>query len=615
MAVMAVMAVTRGRAGRVAGTAGTAGTPGTAARVGTAAKAATLAATVASAARSAVAGRTAAAADTDGVVRRAVIGMAMALQFAAPLPAQEARDAQEAPDARDAPDAREKGVLKKLSGAQPGYTLFAPFDLGDTYLIDLDGRVVHQWKSKFPPGQCVELLENGHLLRAARDAGSSSMNGGGAGGRIEEFDWDGKLVWSWECADESRRQHHDFERLPNGHVVVIAWEQRTRAEAVEAGRDPDAAHDGLWPDCLLEVKPDGVDGGTIVWEWHVWDHLIQDRDPAKPNFGVVAENPGRIDVNALRKRSDAPAPAMSEEDQERLRKLGYVGGDGEGEGGGESERDGGERPAPPRDERGRGVIRRNRFGMDAADWNHLNSVYYDATRDELVVSSHNQHEIWIVDHSTTTEEARGSTGGKRGQGGDLLWRWGNPRAWQVGTPADQFLFGQHDARFIEPGLRGAGRLLVFNNNVRGGMRGGSGEGRSSFVVELELPRAPDGSYAREPGRPFGPAQPAWRYGGGEGEATFYSLIVSGSQRLPNGNTLITSGAESRCIEVDAAGQVVWEWRSPFRREPQRAGEAERGGERPNGGGGAFAGVIYRAIRIPPDHPGLRGRKLEPRKGA
>ncbi len=539
---------------------------------------------------------------------RAAFAAAMALQFAALLPAQQPPRAQDGPDSRDA---RVQGVLKKLPGAQPGYTLFAPFNVGDTYLIDLDGRVVHQWKSAFPPGQSVELLENGHLLRAARDAGSSSMGGGGEGGRIEEFDWDGKLVWSWACADEERRQHHDFERLPNGHVIVIAWEQRTLAEAVEAGRDPEAAREGLWPDCLLEVAPNGVDGGTIVWEWHVWDHLIQDRDPAKPNFGVVAENPGRVDLNALRQRRDAPAPAMSEEEKERLRKLGYLGGEGAGEGGGE--REGADRPAPPPDQRGRGGGRRGRPGMDSADWNHLNAVAYDAAHDELVVSSHNQHEVWIVDHSTTTEEARGGSGGKRGKGGDLLWRWGNARAWQMGGPSAQFLFGQHDARFIEPGLRGAGHLLVFNNNVRGGMRDGPGEGRASFVVELELPRQQDGSYAREPGQPFGPAAPVWRYGGGEGEATFFSPIVSGSQRLPNGNTLITSGAEGCCVEIDAAGAIVWEWRNPFGREPQRGGEGPRGGGMQGGGG--FAGAIYRAIRIAPDHPGLRGRKLEARKGA
>ncbi len=523
------------------------------------------------------------------------------------------------------------GVLRKLPGAQAGYTLFAPFDVGDTYLIDLDGAIVHQWKSAFPPGQTVELLRNGHLLRAARDPGASSLHGGGEGGRIEEFDWEGNLVWSYVCCDDQRRQHHDFEPLPNGNVVLIAWEAKTLAEAVEMGRDADAARNGLWPDCLLEVKPRGVDGGDIVWEWHVWDHLIQDRDPGLPNFGVVADHPERLDLNANRRRTDAPTGGMTPEEAEALRKLGYLGPQGEGDAASPPA------PAPPaggdrprRGGRGAGP------GMDA-DWNHVNSVAYHAGLDQLVLSSHNQHEVWIVDHGTTTAEAASHSGGKRGHGGDFLFRWGNPQTWGMGGAEQQQLFGQHDARWIEPGLRGEGHLLVFNNNVKGGfggpgmggpgmgrpgMRGpGFGRGRvggesapavASYVVELELPLLPDGTYARVENSVFGPAQPLWRFGGGAGEPTFFSPIVSGSERLRNGNTLISCGAEGYCVEVDAQGQVVWEFRNPFGRNAAPGGDPTARPRGPGGMGGMFAGAFYRATRIAPDHPALKGRKLSAR---
>lgn len=266
--------------------------------------------------------------------------------------------------------------------------------------------------------------------------------------------------------------------------------------------------------------------------------------------------------------------------------------------------------------------------MDA-DWNHVNSVAYHAGLDQLVLSSHNQHEVWIIDHGTTTEEAAGSSGGKRGRGGDFLYRWGNPQTWGMGGREAQQLFGQHDAHWVAPGLRGAGHLLIFNNNVQGGFgfgfgrgRGGSGRGGppggaaagapggappSSYVVELELPLQPDGTYARAADGSFGPERPLWRWGGGEGEARFFSPIVSGSQRLRNGNTLITSGAEGYCVEVDAAGQVVWEFRSPFGRD----GDAGAGGP----GGGMFGRAFYRATRIAPDHPALKGRTLTPKKDA
>ncbi len=79
---------------------------------------------------------------------------------------------------------------------------------------------------------------------------------------------------------------------------MIAWEYKTATESIAAGRNPDLLHDGeLWPDHIIEVEPTGTSGGDIVWEWHVWDHLIQDYDSTKENYGVVADHPELIDIN------------------------------------------------------------------------------------------------------------------------------------------------------------------------------------------------------------------------------------------------------------------------------------------------------------------------------
>jgi len=43
----------------------------------------------------------------------------------------------------------------------------------------------------------------------------------------------------------------------------------------------------------------------------------------------------------------------------------------------------------------------------------------------------------VIDHSTTTAQAAGHSGGTYGKGGDLLYRWGNPNAYQHGTAADE----------------------------------------------------------------------------------------------------------------------------------------------------------------------------------
>ena len=64
-------------------------------------------------------------------------------------------------------------------------------------------------------------------------------------------------------------------------------------------RDPAAiGGEGLWPDAVLEIRPVLPAGGEVVWEWHAWDHLIQDFDEALPYFGSIPDQAGRIDINA-----------------------------------------------------------------------------------------------------------------------------------------------------------------------------------------------------------------------------------------------------------------------------------------------------------------------------
>jgi PKD repeat protein len=95
------------------------------------------------------------------------------------------------------------GLMINDSRAFDGYTLFAPKQNTMTYLINNDGRIVHQWTaSKYSPGQSVYLLPNGHLLRSCMTKGTLS-SGGGEGGRIEEYDWDDNLVWSTDWATDT----------------------------------------------------------------------------------------------------------------------------------------------------------------------------------------------------------------------------------------------------------------------------------------------------------------------------------------------------------------------------------------------------------------------------
>lgn len=461
---------------------------------------------------------------------------------------------------------RKKGLVTNTDAAFEGYTLYTPLFATTTYLVDMKGREVHSWPSKYT-GQAVYLLEDGSILRTAMEPGNRSFFGGGIGGRVQRIGVDGEVLWEFVHADDKHCLHHDIEPLPNGNILMIAWEKKTREEAIEAGRDPKRlAGDQFWPDYILEVAPEGKSGGKIVWEWHTWDHLVQQLVKTKANYGVVAEHPERIDINYMEN-----IPRESPEEIRRLRAIGYVGG-GEEDDEEEDRRPQGRRRGPG----GPGM---------GADWLHTNSVAYNAELDQIILSIHNTHEIWVIDHSTTTEEAKGSTGGKSGKGGDLLYRWGNPRAYGAGTAADQQLFAQHDAQWIPEGSPGAGNITVFNNGT-----GRRGEPYSS-VVEIVPPIGADGRYAIDKGKAFGPVTPVWEYVAPK-KSDFFSSHISGAERLPNGNTLICNGEQGRFFEVARDGAVVWEYWNPHEsRGPGGFFGGPRGGPR----GGPPAG--------PPDGPG------------
>jgi hypothetical protein len=297
------------------------------------------------------------------------------------------------------------GLFQYDPATTDGYTLLAPIPSTNTYLLDNCGRVVHTWGSGYTPGNSVRLLENGDLLRTCRIA-NTNFNAGGLGGRIQLQDWNGNVTWYYEYTDTDHSQHHDAFPLPNGNIVFITWEAKTRAEAIAAGRDSSMLNMRLWPDALIEVEPTQPGMGNIVWEWHAWDHLVQDFNSSAANFGVVADHPELINLNYSRGA-----------------------------------------------------------GPNYRDWLHANAVAYNADLDQIALSIHNFDEIWVIDHSTTTAQAATHTGGNSGKGGDLLYRYGNPEAYGRGTANDHIFWGMHDIQWIPAGDTFASQLLVFNNGL------------------------------------------------------------------------------------------------------------------------------------------------------
>lgn len=425
------------------------------------------------------------------------------------------------------------GLFQYDAATSDGYTLLAPIPSTNTYLLDNCGRVVHEWGSGYTPGNVVRLLEDGSLLRTGRIA-NTSFNAGGLGGRIQLQDWNGSVTWFYQYSSANVSQHHDAIAMPNGNILFIAWEAKSRADAIAAGRDSTLLQQRLWPDHLIEIQPTAPGAGNIVWEWYVWDHLVQDIDNSKANFGVVADHPELVDVNYVK-----PGTTMHR------------------------------------------------------DWMHTNAVAYNPTLDQIALSIHNFDEIWIIDHSTTTQEAASHAGGNSGKGGDLLYRFGNPGTYGRGGSNEHLFWGMHDVQWVPAGDQYAGQLLVFNNGL------GRPAGAYSTIEIWQPPVDTLGNYSLATGQPFGPAAVSWTYQ--DNPATdFYSSNISGAQRLPDDHTLICEGANGRIFEVDAQGTQVWEYVNPV----QAAGPLNQGDIANNNS-------VFRAYKYAPTYPGLAGQVLTP----
>jgi len=424
------------------------------------------------------------------------------------------------------------------------YTLFAPMSSESTYLIDAHGRMVHSWTSLsgLPPGMSAYMLEDGDLLRTVNLGTNFDHDGNGVAGKIERLSWDSEMEWEWFYPGETNRSHHDIEPLPNGNFLMIAWDFKSEAEAQQAGRNPNKmSQDTLWPDKIVEVQPVGTDQANIVWEWNIWDHLIQEYDSTKDNYGVVADHPELLDINFV----DSP----------------------------------------------------DHFNPYKSDWMHCNGIDYNPILDQIALSCRNVNEIYIIDHSTTTEEAAGHTGGNSGKGGDLLYRWGNPEAYRAGTNDDQQLFGQHDVQWINEGRLGAGDLIVFNNGV--------GRSTSYSSADVISPPLVNGEYVLQSGSPWAPAAPSWSWDQG---TNISASSLGGVERLENGNTLVTWGVRGTFIEVNPEGEVVWKYINPV----IDTGPLNQGDDIPqNPNGKSNENKVFKTHRYNSSFPGFVGKNLTP----
>lgn len=487
---------------------------------------------------------------------------------------------------RDIPGlSAQRGLVVKTGEATPGYVIFCPSLSTSTYLINLDGEVVHEWKGD-RQSMLAYLQEDGSIIRHERVLDDKTFAAGGQSGIISRYSWDSELEWRFRYATPTLLTHHDLAVMPNGNILANAWEVKTKEECIELGLNPEALPDeGLWFDKVIEIKPDGKDGGEVVWEWRMWDHLVQDIDASKANYGNPAESPRKLNLNPYVFKDPIPEEAIAE-----MIKMGVT-------------------------------TSNQRPGNMGSDVTHLNAINYNADLDQIALSSYWFNEVFIIDHSTTTAEAAGSSGGRYGHGGDLLYRWGNPQNYGRGGPEDGILSKQHDVQWIPEGYPGAGNLMIYNNDVYGG----HGQFKSVFeaipalqrptmtlaeidnysmVLEIETPMSSPGEYVLPEDGPFGPENPTWSYVA-QDTFSFYGAFISGTQRLENGNTFINSGPRGRFFEVTPDKEIVWEYWNPYFFDYKMPDGTV---PQPTA---FFFWAQYRAYHVADDHAALAGKTLSP----
>ncbi|MEH7547847.1 MULTISPECIES: aryl-sulfate sulfotransferase [Bacillaceae] len=400
--------------------------------------------------------------------------------------------------------------------AWSGYTIFQAADHG-ALLIDMNGKEVHLWKGLrgFPN----KMLPGGYVLghTKQRDPKYSFQDEAD----LVQVDWDGNIVWKFDRIEYIEDPGHEPQ-----------WMARAHHDYQREGNPVGYYVPGL------ESK---VDSGKTL--------ILAHRNVHKPE---ISDKPLLDDIIV---EVDWEGNILWEwAVSDHFDELGF-------------------------DESAKNVLFRDPnlrgFGNDTdGDWMHINSMstigpnkFYDQGDerfhpDNIIWDARESNIIAIIDKKT----------------GKIVWKLGpdysTPDVKHIG-----WIIGQHHAHIIPQGLPGEGNLLVFDNGGWGG-------------YGLPNPASPYGSKnaVRDHSRilEINPVtlEIEWQYTPTEAgfqapldSYRFYSPYISSAQRLPNGNTLITEGADGRIFEVTREHELVWEYISPYKN-------------------GRNSNMVYRAYRLP-----------------
>lgn len=360
------------------------------------------------------------------------------------------------------------------------YTLYATKNESQAYLCDTNGTNYKTWSfsSSAKNAYSTYLVPGDTLVRTTTYEASGSPGSGGSTGKIQKVTWDGTVVWEYQYSSSTTQMHHDICPMPNGNVIFISYDVKSSADATQAGSSTAST---FWSEKLVEVKPNYSTGGaTIVWEWKLWDHLCQNYSSSKDNYVTsIVNNPQLLNIN-------------------------YAG------------------------------------SGNLPDRYHMNGIDYNEELDQIVVSMHFMNSVFVIDHSTTTAEAAGHTGGNSGKGGDFLYRWGNPASY--GATGTTMFNTIHDAHWISSDNPNYPNYLCgYKNNMQ----------PTKTQIVIWNPPYDGYNYSLTLGQAYAPTTYAYQY-----TSTFSASNEGNSQQLPNGNMLVNNAFGS-VYEVNSAGTQVW----------------------------------------------------------
>ena len=332
---------------------------------------------------------------------------------------------------------------------------------------------------------------------------------------ILTLDWNGSIVRRFDLNNQDFYFTYEVIAMPNGNFLALG-----RKSWQGTGERINVGLDINRPsapiyDIVVEVD---TENHEIVWQWEIKDHIFQNRDFRDPNYGELEDNVDRLEVS----------------------------------------------PVYP--------IRIEEFFM-------INGMDYNPKLDLIALSIRKSSEVAFIDHSTTTEEAKGNKGGTFDKGGRILYRWGNPQNYGQGTQAYQQLALQHNPNWIEYGPY-KDQLIVYDN-----INGDTALAYSEVLI-IDPPME-GGRFSKDSSQAFGPKIPSWAYRDTHSRPPFFSYFTSGAEVMPNGNVYITEGLYGRLFEVTPQGRIVWQYTIPF------------------------ASYTFRTEKYPNDYPAFVNRTFEP----